>query len=200
MSISAGWSSINAKSLKMFRSKETNYSRVFTKFAHLSRTAGIVLLYVRFVSRVYIYMYIFIGKFRNFPEFLKLIPNRSTWNIVFGVLFGGGGGKRKGITFVGRGERNVRETCNFAPITPTMLYINIEWKGVTCTACTYPSIVSLCAEIDGGRLFANLHPRANRYVRLCAPLFARDNARIKNSLFGNGASTPRRIRYPMDIK
>lgn len=149
---------------------------------------------------IYIYMYIFIGKFRNFPEFLKLIPNRSTWNIVFGVLFGGGGGKRKGITFVGRGERNVRETCNFAPITPTMLYINIEWKGVTCTACTYPSIVSLCAEIDGGRLFANLHPRANRYVRLCAPLFARDNARIKNSLFGNGASTPRRIGYPMDIK
>lgn len=172
----------------------------FSPNSHTCQGRRVLYCCTYVLFRVYMYMYIFIGKFRNFPEFLKLIPNRSTWNIVFGVLFGGGGGKRKGITFVGRGERNVRETCNFAPITPTMLYINIEWKGVTCTACTYPSIVSLCAEIDGGRLFANLHPKANRYVRLCAPLFARDNARIKNSLFGNGASTPRRIGYPMDIK
>lgn len=48
--------------------------------------------------------------------------------------------------------------------------------------------------IDGGRLFANLHPRANRYVDWgldYVPLFARDNARIKNSLFSNGALTSR---------
>lgn len=53
-------------------------------------------------ARVLFRIYTFIGKFRNFPEFLKLIPNRSTRNvpadIVFGVLFGG---KRKGITSVG---------------------------------------------------------------------------------------------------
>lgn len=53
-------------------------------------------------THAFCFVYTFIGKFRNFPEFLKLIPNRSTRNvpadIVFGVLFGG---KRKGITSVG---------------------------------------------------------------------------------------------------